>query len=52
LVTKVEKFGGAPIPVTNGHYEEANNEDEEEGEGSNLGDPVSDPAALGTIEDF
>jgi hypothetical protein len=41
------------LPIVSSKEEEKNVEQhEEDGEGSNLGDPVSDPGALGTIEDF
>ena len=49
MVTKVDKFASLPIAASK---EEEKNVVDEDGEGSNLGDPVSDPGALGTIEDF
>jgi hypothetical protein len=48
FVTKVDKFQAAAPLVSSTKQEE---KEEEDGEGSNLGD-AADPGSLNTIEDF
>lgn len=51
-MTKVDKNAGVLLPKAKEEEKKDELNQDEEGEGSNLGDPVSDQGALSTIEDF